>query len=198
MTAVLQVDSSMRPLGFVDPFRAFCMVWEGKAFVLEEDETRVMRSPSVEFPTPLVIQVPQYVKLRPLKDKVIIKRVLYARDGWKCQYCGEAVNAKTATVDHVKPKIYFIKEGRPASDANTWDNVVTSCGPCNWKKGGRLPVEARMKLIDTRAPKKPDFVQTLWAGRTYHPIHAKYVAQFYPKLEGDIRVLNLVGEDDET
>lgn len=190
MTAVLQVDAAHRPLGFVDWRRAFSMMWEDKATMLEEDPTRVIRSPSIEFNVPLVIQVHEYVELRPLKDKVIIKRVLYARDNWECQYCGCAVNMKTATVDHVKPKVYFLKENRPTSDANTWDNVVTSCGPCNWNKGGRLPYECGM--MPKKTPRKPDFVQTLWAGRKYHPIHAQYVLNYYPKLENKIEVLDAI------
>lgn len=186
MTQVLQVDRAYRPLGFVNPFRAFSMVWEDKATVLEEDPDNFLRSPSIQVNVPLVIQIPHVVRLRPLKDNVIIRRVVYARDEWECQYCSEPITMRSATIDHVKPKVYFVNEGRPVSDANTWDNVVTSCARCNHRKGGRLPYECGMMPKNT--PKKPDYVQTLWIGRKYLPIHAKYVLQYYPSLKGDLEI----------
>ncbi len=35
-----------------------------------------------------------------------------------------------------------------------WENIVTCCIPCNRRKGGRTPEQARMHLI--RIPKRPD------------------------------------------
>jgi 5-methylcytosine-specific restriction endonuclease McrA len=34
-----------------------------------------------------------------------------------------------------------------------WENVVTSCAPCNMRKGNRLPDEVEMRL--RRAPRAP-------------------------------------------
>ncbi len=36
-----------------------------------------------------------------------------------------------------------------------WENVVTACGPCNRRKGGRTPAEAGLRL--RRAPRAPRY-----------------------------------------
>jgi 5-methylcytosine-specific restriction endonuclease McrA len=43
-----------------------------------------------------------------------------------------------ATFDHVVPR----SQGGPTS----WENVVIACAPCNQKRGGRTPAQARMDL----------------------------------------------------
>jgi 5-methylcytosine-specific restriction endonuclease McrA len=42
------------------------------------------------------------------------------------------------TLDHVIP--------RSKGGDSTWENVVTSCAPCNLRKGNRLPHEVQMVL----------------------------------------------------
>jgi HNH endonuclease len=42
--------------------------------------------------------------------------------------------------------------------STAWENIVTCCLPCNKRKGGRTPQQARMHLI--RRPRKP----------TWHPM----------------------------
>ena len=65
--------------------------------------------------------------------------IMYARDQNLCAYCGqEFVNSKL-TIDHVHPKS---KGGK-----NIWTNTVTSCKPCNHRKGDRLLEECGMKLL---------------------------------------------------
>lgn len=179
---VLQVDVSGRPVGFISWRRAVSLLYDGRATSLLDDEDTILRSPSVEMYKPLIIQMPSYVKLRPLKDNQIVKRVLFARDRYECQYCGTSVTRSTGTIDHIKPRDYFVREGRPRSDAHTWDNVVVSCVKCNTHKGNRLPHEC--KMYPRTAPKKPSYVQTLWAGKVYHPIQADYVADWY-KVDPD-------------
>jgi hypothetical protein len=48
-------------------------------------------------------------------------------------------------LDHVIP--------RSRDGATNWDNIVTSCIPCNLKKSNRLPEEAGLKLLIT--PSRP-------------------------------------------
>lgn len=187
-TAVLKIDASYRPIGFCSWFNAVSLITCGKANLLEAHDNWKIKSPSREFDYPLVIQIPKVIRLRPLADNRIVKRIVFARDGWECQYCSCSVDTKTATVDHVKPRLYFRREGRPVADANTWDNVVTACMRCNTKKGGRLPFEANM--MPKKAPKKPDYIQTLYSGKQYISIHAKYILQYYPSLEGEIFVMD--------
>ena len=48
---------------------------------------------------------------------------------------------------------------------SVWENVVTSCAPCNLRKGNRLPEEVQMRLhVSPRAP-TPSLFVTLAAPR---------------------------------
>jgi 5-methylcytosine-specific restriction endonuclease McrA len=55
------------------------------------------------------------------------------------------VTRAEGTFDHVVP--------RRLGGTTCWENIVMACVPCNQKKGGRTPEQARMKLA-TR-PVKP-------------------------------------------
>jgi 5-methylcytosine-specific restriction endonuclease McrA len=51
-------------------------------------------------------------------------------------YCGTTTGR--LTLDHVVP--------RSRGGGSVWENVVTSCAPCNMRKGNRLPDEVEMTL----------------------------------------------------
>ena len=51
------------------------------------------------------------------------------------------------TLDHVIP--------RSKGGDSTWENVVTSCAPCNLRKGNRLPHEVQMELPARPRPPAP-------------------------------------------
>ena len=186
---VLHIDVSGRPVGLISWTRAASMLWDGRATAIEVEDGKFWRSPSVEIPKSRIIQTHDYVKLRPLKDNQIIKRVLFGRDGFKCQYCGKQLTRNTATIDHVKPRAKFIKEGRPVTDAHTYTNCVTSCVKCNTKKGDRLPYECG--LMPIKDPKVPSYVQVLWAGKLYCPIQAEYVSMYF-KVDEETLLANPV------
>lgn len=188
-TRVLQVDVSGRPIGLIPWYRAATLLWQGRATPLETVDGEYWSSPSVSIPKTRIIQTHDYVQLRPLKDSQVIKRVLFARDGYKCQYCEKQLNRKTVTIDHVKPRAAFLREGRPSSDAHTYTNCVTCCQKCNTKKGDRLPMECGMLPISS--PKVPTYVQVLWAGKLYCPIQAEYVSQYF-KVDPDSLYANPV------
>jgi 5-methylcytosine-specific restriction endonuclease McrA len=103
-----------------------------------------VRAVNFEIQVPRVIRLFRYDRL-PKRRVRLSRRNLFARDGYRCQYCGRDFPVAQLSVDHVVP--------RSRGGKNTWENVVTSCMSCNVKKGGRTPKEARMKLI--RAPHKP-------------------------------------------
>jgi 5-methylcytosine-specific restriction endonuclease McrA len=103
-----------------------------------------IRSVHFEIQLPRVIRLLHYDRT-PRQTLRFSRRNLFARDEHRCQYCGEAVPYSLLSLDHVVP--------RSRGGATTWENVVTSCKPCNTLKGGRTPAEARMKLI--RKPVKP-------------------------------------------
>ena len=75
-------------------------------------------------------------------QRKISRRALFARDGWRCVYCGST--GGRLTLDHVVP--------RSRGGDSVWENVVTSCAPCNLKKGNRSLEEAGLVL---RHPPKP-------------------------------------------
>ena len=54
---------------------------------------------------------------------------VFARDGYRCVYCGEVFAADELTVDHVQPRV----KGGDRSGGN----LVTACGGCNVLKGHR-------------------------------------------------------------
>ena len=64
---------------------------------------------------------------------------LFVRDHNLCGYCGNSFNKGELTRDHVTPK--------SKGGLDTWTNLVTSCMPCNHKKGARTPSEANMPLL---------------------------------------------------
>jgi len=66
------------------------------------------------------------------------RRGVYDRDHGDCAYCGRKILFQEATLDHVIPL--------SAGGASTWENLVNCCAPCNQRKGGRTPEQARMKL----------------------------------------------------
>ena len=70
---------------------------------------------------------------------LLTNSTLFRRDNNLCLYCGEIFSAGRLTRDHVIPRVQKGKD--------IWTNVVTACGPCNNRKGGRTPEQAGMKLL---------------------------------------------------
>ena len=124
---VLVLNASYEPLNVCSVRRAHVLVWKGKAEVLES-HGQPLRASSSTFTRPHVIRLVTYVRVPRGVTKRISRRVLFARDGWKCVYCGTEGNR--LTLDHVVP--------RSRGGTSVWENVVTSCAPCNHRKGDRL------------------------------------------------------------
>lgn len=66
-------------------------------------------------------------------------RELFTRDRHMCAYCGTRLSGSQLTRDHVMP----VSQG----GRDIWMNVVTACRPCNQRKSGRTPEQARMALL---------------------------------------------------
>ncbi len=66
-------------------------------------------------------------------------RELFRRDRHLCAYCGHRLPGSQLTRDHVMP---VSRGGR-----DVWMNVVAACRPCNQRKSGRTPEQARMALL---------------------------------------------------
>ena len=135
MQQVLVLNASYEPLNVTTVRRAHVLVFKGKAEVLEELK-QPLRSASDTFQWPHVIRLVTYVRVPRAVQRKISRRALFARDNWRCVYCG--TTAGRLTLDHVVP--------RSRGGDSVWENVVTSCAPCNLKKGNRLPEEIAMEL----------------------------------------------------
>ena len=138
---VLVLNASYEPLNVCSVRRAHVLVHKGRAELIEKLE-RPLRSAESSFPWPHVIRLLQYVRVPKAVQRKISRRALFARDEWRCQYCG---SSGKLTLDHVVP--------RSRGGASVWENVVTSCAPCNLRKGNRPLGEVRMHL--RRAPRAP-------------------------------------------
>ena len=148
MQHVLVLNASYEPLNVCTVRRAHVLVFKGKAEVVEH-LTRPLRSATDTYVWPHVIRLLAYVRVPKAVQRTISRRALFARDGWRCAYCG--TTAGRLTLDHVVP--------RSRGGESVWENVVTSCAPCNLRKGDRLPGEVQMQLVSPpRAPAPALFV----------------------------------------
>ena len=142
MVKVLVLNTTYEPLNVCSLRRALVLMLKEKAEIVEESP-RTIHSERRDFAAPHVIRLRSYVSVPRAASKRISRRAVFARDRFRCQYCG---SQKHLTVDHVVPR----SKGGPDS----WENVVTSCAPCNRKKGDRLLPAGDLAL--TRKPRPPE------------------------------------------
>lgn len=134
----LVLSASWEPVARITWQRAISLFLEGKVEVIEEYEDRYIRSVTMEFKVPSVIRFIKNV-IRKRKAVKFSRENVYARDGGKCQYCLKKIPRHESTYDHVIP--------RAQGGITNWENIVIACVPCNQKKGGRTPEQAKMKLV---------------------------------------------------
>ena len=138
MDRTLLLNATYEPLQIVSWKRAIRMLFQGKVEVIEVYD-REVRSVTLSLNIPSVIKLQHYVRVRPQQARIKFSRSnLFARDKYSCQYCGQQQVTSQLTYDHVVP----VARGGPTS----WENIVTSCLPCNRRKRDRTPDEAGLKL----------------------------------------------------
>ena len=143
------MNASYEPLNVCSVRRAHVLVWKGKAEIVESHD-KPLRSASGAFIWPHVIRLLQYVRVPQAVKRRISRRALFARDGWRCVYCGST--GGRLTLDHVVP--------RSRGGDSVWENVVTACAPCNLRKGDRSLEQVGMVLKTTpRAPQPVLFIK---------------------------------------
>lgn len=130
---VLLLNATFEPLCAVDVKRAVVLMFKGKAEVLENDGG-ALHSEKLTIAIPSVIRLNYYVKIPYYGRANLTRKAVFARDNWKCQYCGKPAE----TVDHLVP--------RSRGGKHCWENVVAACKRCNGKKKDRLPSEAGLEL----------------------------------------------------
>lgn len=169
----LALNASYEPLTILPVERALRLVFDRKAEVLEADDARIYRSARERVAAPLVIRLKRFVHVPRRFRRQVTNTFLFARDGYRCQYCGrhkgQLRGREFLTRDHVLP----ISRG----GGNTWDNVATACSGCNNRKASHLPEEIGMHLL--HKPREPNYVELVWAVRRVTVVQAKYIAMFY-------------------
>ncbi len=138
---VLVLNQSYEPLTICRARRAVVLIYRGKAEMLENG-VGFIHSITETFPLPSVIRLAYFVK-RPYRERKLTRFEVFNRDRYTCQYCSK--ETRQLTLDHIIP--------RHRGGQHTWENVVSACVPCNRRKAGRTPQEARMRLI--RSPGYP-------------------------------------------
>ncbi len=132
----------------------------------------VVRSSSFEMKLPSVIALRTYVNHA--RNPAFTRFNVFLRDSFTCQYCG-VVGRELLTFDHVIP--------RNRGGKTTWENIVAACSPCNLKKGGRMPKDAKMHPAQT--PHRPNMYELNDRGRAFPPnyLHESWQDYLYWDIE---------------
>lgn len=169
----LALNASFEPLTILPVRRALRLVIDQKAEILEVDESRMFRSERREIACPIVIRLKRFVHVPRKFRRQVTNTFLFARDSYRCQYCGrhrsQLRGREFLTRDHIVPM--------SLGGGNTWQNVVTACSPCNNRKGSHLPGEVGMHPL--HMPIEPNYVELVWAVRRITAVQAKYIRMFY-------------------
>ena len=140
MSRALVLNASFEPLSVVSARRATVLMLADKADLVSPSGA-CFHSEHLIVEVPSVVRLRHFVKVPFGRRAALNRRAVFARDGGRCQYCGDAADS----IDHVVPRA----KGGP----HTWENVVAACRPCNVRKRDRLLQDTAMSLRSTpRAP----------------------------------------------
>ncbi len=162
----LVVNADMQPLSWA-PLSvwswqdALVAVLQGRVIQLKTYEDVAIHSATETFEVPAVVALKKY---RKRKQVSFTRYNLFLRDEFRCQYCGERMDAKDLTFDHVIP--------RSKGGTSCWTNIVACCGRDNLRKGNKTPAQAGLKL------RRKPFVPT--------PHQLDAAARRLPRMERDL------------
>ena len=165
---VLLLNANWMPLHFITDLRAIKLCIKGKAEIVDLGDHRsvwqgaTFNTSTRSFEVPATIRLIDQVRFvwKPMRFR---KAVLFERDMYECQYCGQSLRREQATIDHVLPK--------SRGGGTSWENCATACKKCNKKKADMTPSEAGMRL--SRRPKAPKF--KVWTIGVWHEDWASFV-----------------------
>ena len=160
-SSVLVLNRLYQPVNVTTVRRAFALLYQGTAKAIDREfqafdfeswsalsaevhDRDVVHTVSTAIRIPRVIMLQVYDRLPRLHVR-FSRQNIYLRDKNTCQYCAETKPRSELNLDHVIP--------RSQGGKTTWTNVVCSCIPCNLRKGGRTPEQARMWLL--KEPSRP-------------------------------------------
>jgi 5-methylcytosine-specific restriction endonuclease McrA len=124
------VDEDYRTYSFED--------WRELSLEIKAEPKGYIHTPSFKMAIPEVIALRTFDGL-PKSEVKFTRRNIYEHYEYKCAYCGHKFSSAELNLEHVIP--------RSRGGKTDWTNIVTSCIPCNLRKGNRLPEEASMKLL---------------------------------------------------
>jgi 5-methylcytosine-specific restriction endonuclease McrA len=146
--------------GVDDEYQTYA--WEDLLEGLVPEEKREhfypLQTVVTEVPVPKVLMLRDFDR-RPPQSVKFSRGQIFLRDRNTCQYCAKQLPRQKLNLDHVLP--------RTQGGKTTWENVVTSCHPCNRRKGGRTPIQAGMKLLSQ--PYRPKISPILHALTQVNP-----------------------------
>jgi len=170
----LVLNADFRPLSYY-PLSLWGWQDAVKAVFLERvnivsEYDRAVHSPSFEMKLPSVVSLKSYIK--PALYPAFTRFNLFLRDHFLCQYCGAK---HELTFDHLIPRAH--------GGLTRWDNVVAACAPCNLKKGGKMPRDARM--WPAQKPFRPTVHELHRNGRAFPPnfLHESWMDYLYWDVE---------------
>ena len=166
MSRALVLNASFEPLSVVSPRRAVILVMAEKAEVVLESGER-FRSERLDLPVPSVVRLRYYVKVPFFRTGGLSRRGVFARDGYRCQYCGRHADS----IDHVRP--------RSRGGTHSWENVVAACRRCNMAKRDRLLSETPMRLL--RPPAEPP--RSAWVASAVGHVPSDWLPYLDPTAE---------------
>lgn len=152
----LAINRSFIPIRIINKYEAICKLFLGNANAITfEDKTYIelsfddwikrkiwpkdqefIHSATMTIAIPRTIRYLYYDKI-PKFTLRLSRKSIYNRDNRVCYICGKEFTDKHLSIDHIIP----ISRG----GKNTWENMITCCIDCNWKKGDKLLNELGIK-----------------------------------------------------
>jgi len=136
MTQCVLLNADFSFLNLVNWKRAICLMAKGKVEVVKDSRRTIRNCSGTELKVPAVMRLIKLIRTIYRTRVTFTKRNVLIRDRFKCAYCG--ARREKLSIDHIIPK--------SRGGKMTFENCVAACKPCNLKKGGRTPSEARMYL----------------------------------------------------
>ena len=158
---VLVLNADFRPLSY---FPLSTWTWQDAVKAVFLDRVSVLSEYEKEVHSPsFTMRLPSVIALRDFIPSARIPAFtrfnVFLRDSFSCQYCEARRVTQELTFDHVVPRA---RGGR-----TSWENVVTACGPCNLRKGSKMPRECGMiTRVEARRPTSYELQQR---GRHFPP-----------------------------
>jgi hypothetical protein len=143
---VLLLNSNYETLHFIAEERHIIkLIYKNKVEIVSSwpDKEFIYGKDPIPFPAILKLRK-EIIKNRKFTF-VFSHMAVFLRDQYICQYCNIKLDSKIATIDHVLPK--------SLSGKSSFENCVTACKKCNFKKSNKTLEQANMKLLNE--PSKP-------------------------------------------